>query len=78
MDFKMALVKKLEQLSMDRNSVHGEVEATYCIFSDGKGNNYLQIDTYGSPHRQIPNKKSQSIQLDADALKQLRQILNEI
>jgi len=47
----MAPIKKLEQIDMERNSVHGEVDATYCIFQDSDGRTYLQIDTYGSPGR---------------------------
>ena len=72
----MALVKTLEQITMERNSVHGEVEATYCWFSDDDGQRYLQIDTFGSKDRENPGKQSQSIQLGPEGLAQLRDILN--
>jgi hypothetical protein len=63
---------------MERNSVHEPVQATYAVFRDGKGNTYLQIDTYGSLERQIPGKKSQSIQLSPDGLKALRAVLESM
>ena len=52
----MALIKSIERISLERNTVHGDVRATYCVFRDSRGDAYLQIDTYGSPRRQIPNK----------------------
>ena len=71
----MALVEKFEQLTMDRNSVHGLVRCTYSVFSDGNGNRYLQLDTYGSATRKIGGKKSQSLQLDQKAIDSLCEIL---
>ena len=72
----MALITALERITMERNTVHENVAATYSIFRDDKGDNYLQIDTYGTSHRQIPNKKSQSIQFGPEALNQLREVLD--
>jgi hypothetical protein len=70
----MALVKKLERLALDRPFVHAEVDCTYTVFeSDGK--RYLQLDTYGSPTRKIPGKKSQSLQLGPTAITQLKDLL---
>ncbi len=71
----MALIKKLNSIKMDRNSVHGTVDATYSSFQDKSGVKYLQIDTYGSRTRKIPGKKSQSIQLGPEAQRQLKDIL---
>ena len=71
----MALIGKLEHLQMERNSVHGPVQATYSIFEDDVGTKYLQIDTYGSPDRMLEGKKSQSIQMDEKIMAQLRRIL---
>ena len=71
----MALVRKLEKLSMLRNSEHGEVECTYTIFRDNAGQRYLQIDTYGSSRRQLNGKKSQSIQFGPEAIGELRRLL---
>lgn len=74
----MALVKKLERINMDRNSVHGEVDATVTVFQDDDGTKFLQIDTYGSPEREIPGKKSQSIQFGPEGMAALREILADI
>lgn len=37
----------------------------------------VQLDTYGSPEREIPNKISQSIQLDVKGARELIGILLE-
>lgn len=50
---------------MDRNSVHDEIEATYTTF-ERDGRVFVQIDTYGRESRDIPGKKSQTIQLDKE------------
>jgi hypothetical protein len=71
----MALVRKLEKLSMLRNNVHDEVECTYSIFQDNTGQRYLQVDTYGSSRRQFRGKKSQSIQFGPEAIEELRRLL---
>lgn len=74
----MALVGKFQQLKVDRNQVHGEVQCTYSVFSDDTGNKYLQIDTYGSASRELKGKKSQSVQFGPEAIKALKDILNNI
>lgn len=50
---------------MDRNSLHDEIEATYTVI-DWDGRVLVQIDSYGRDTREIPGKKSQSIQLDRE------------
>ena len=74
----MALIRKLERVSMERNSVHGEVPCTYTVFSDDQGEKYLQIDTYGSPARVLKNKKSQTIQFGPTAIRELQSILTTL
>jgi len=75
----MALIKKLSQITMDRNTVHAPVtDATFAIFQDDEGRSFLQIDTYGSAERKYVGKKSQSLQFGPDALNQLRSILKSI
>ncbi len=70
----MALIRSFELKSMERNSVHKEIGATYTPFhKDGK--TFIQIDSYGTSDRQIPGKKSQSIQLDETGAKTLFAIL---
>jgi hypothetical protein len=69
----MALIRSFTRKNMERNSLHEEIDATYTIF-ERDGRIVLQIDSYGSTDRQIPGKKSQSIQLDrvgAEALYKL-------
>lgn len=72
----MAIVRKLERLILDHGSTHSEVNCTYSIIlgDDGKS---LQIDTYGSAHRKMPDKKSQSIRFSPEAITQLREILSK-
>ena len=64
----MAIVRKLDPIQLDRDSKHSEVDCTYSVIEDDKGNKYLQIDTYGSKTRKIPGKKSQSIRFSPEAI----------
>jgi len=73
----MAIVRKLEELKLEKNSPHTEVDGTYSIISAEDGN-YLQIDTYGAKDRQEQGKKSQSIRFSPESLDQLRDILKRI
>jgi hypothetical protein len=73
----MALVRKLEKSAMQRTGVHKAVDCTYTVFQDKLGQRYLQIDTYGSARRQLPNKKSQTIQFGPDAIGELYRLLEE-
>jgi hypothetical protein len=38
----------------------------------------LQLDTYGSPERQIPGKTSQSIQLNAESAAELKRLIEKV
>lgn len=71
----MAIVRKLDSLSLERDSTHTEVECTYSIIMDDEGRKYLQVDTYGSTARQIPGKKSQSIRFAPEVVTQLKAVL---
>jgi hypothetical protein len=70
----MALVSHLEQMALEVGAEHRPVECTYAVVSDDSGR-YLQIDTYGSADRKIPGKKSQSIRLTTDAIRELKAII---
>lgn len=72
----MAIVRKLKRITLEHDSRHSEVNGTYSIIQDEEGRS-LQIDTYGSKYRKIPDKKSQSIRFSPDAIAQLRQILSK-
>jgi len=54
----MAIVRKLDPLTLEKDSKHTEVNCTYSIITGDKGRKYLQVDTYGSATRKIPGKKS--------------------
>jgi hypothetical protein len=73
----MALVRTLQRVNLDRPFVHDEVECTCTVFQDVHGQTYIQLDTYGSKRRQIPGKKSQSLQLSPEAVKELLGIIRE-
>jgi hypothetical protein len=53
-----------------------EVDCGYAIISAG-GRRYLQLNTYGSPSREIPGKVSQTLQLDQRAAAKLVSLLQE-
>jgi hypothetical protein len=72
----MARIDQIEEITMSRNSVHGPVQVTYSVFHDVEGNAYLQIDTYGSLDREMPGKKSQSLQFSPAGIQRLREILD--
>jgi len=70
----MALVRHFTEKHMERNSLHDEIDASYTVF-ENDGRVFVQIDSYGREDRQIPGKKSQSIQLDAQGAAELFRIL---
>jgi hypothetical protein len=62
----VALIKEFLEVSSERDSVHKEVSCGWRVVTvDGR--RLLQLDTYGTPEREIPNKLSQSIQVDREA-----------
>lgn len=70
----MAIVRKLQKISLEKESRHTEVDATYSII-DEANEKFIQIDTYGSKTRQFEGKKSQSIRLSEEAITQLKEII---
>jgi hypothetical protein len=70
----MAIVRRLKRITLEYGSPHTEVECTYAIIQGEEGKS-LQIDTYGSAHRKMPYKKSQSMRFSPEAIAQLRDIL---
>jgi hypothetical protein len=73
----MAVVHRLEHVTLEKDSPHTDVECTYSIVTDDQGRRCLQIDTYGSTTRKIPGKKSQSIRFAPDAIEQLKTLLQQ-
>jgi hypothetical protein len=54
-----------------------EVAARVFVFGDGPTGPIVQINTYGSPNREFPEKVSQSIQLDRKAAEELWTLLGK-
>lgn len=67
-------ISKLTKVNKERNFIHDQVYATYTVF-DCSGEKYLQIDTYGKPARENPEKISQSIQVNKEAASYLVNLL---
>lgn len=72
----MALIRRFEPGTMTRNSIHDEIDAKYAIITEGD-RSFVQIDTFGRETREIPGKKSQTIQLSRESGLQLIKILKE-
>ena len=73
----MARVALDNERFIDRPSRHAPAKATYSII-EVDGETLLQIDTYGSDQRAMPDKVSQSLQFDAAARRQLRDLLDRL
>lgn len=56
---------KLNKIEKERNSIHQDVQASYTTF-EKDGERYFQIDTYGKDDRMMPEKISQSFQIDKE------------
>lgn len=72
----MALIREFEQVAADRNAVHKPVSCGWRTFSSD-GETILQLDTYGSVERQIPNKISQSVQLNRNGAAVLLSLIRQ-
>jgi len=70
----MALIRRFERKAMERNALHDEIEATYSVF-EHDDRVLLQIDSYGRAEREMPGKKSQTIQLDREGAVALFEII---
>ncbi len=73
----MAIVRELKPRVREKDAQHTDTECTYSVVTEADGTKLLQIDTYGSKHRRIPGKVSQSIRFSPGALKQLTKIIRE-
>ena len=63
-------LENFKRLEKERNNVHSKVTATYSVFYE-LGEKYFQIDTYGNSDRKMPEKISQSFQMDRTTAKYL-------
>lgn len=41
----MAIIRKLDQIQLDRDSKHSEMDCTYSVVEDDRGDKYLWVDT---------------------------------
>lgn len=72
----MVDVSKMKRVEKQRVTVHAAARATYTIFED-EGKRYFQIDTYGRATRDMPEKISQTIQIDRQSAMKLISLLAE-
>ena len=66
----------IERIEKARNVLHEKVYTTYTSF-EKNGQKYFQLDTYGTSSREIPEKVSQSFQLDENAARFFVKLLIE-
>ena len=66
-------IKKIDKY---RNTIHDKVHATYTVF-DMEGSRFVQFDTYGKIDREMPEKISQSFQIDKATAEYLVSLLRE-
>jgi hypothetical protein len=71
----MATIRSLTEKPITVRKKHTDVDATYAIVEGEAGEKCLQIDTYGSDARAMPDKKSQSIRFGPAAAQELQRIL---
>jgi hypothetical protein len=73
----MALISQFNAKHRDKYTTHKPIEADYYVLkTDGKVQ-LIQIDTRGTQDREIPDKLSQTIQLDRESARALFNILKE-
>ncbi|MDQ2094447.1 hypothetical protein [Rhodalgimonas zhirmunskyi] len=72
----MALVLSFEKKDLEHASKQKPVEATYSTF-DLDGEQFFQIDTYGSSDRKLVGKRSQSIRLNRESASRLIDLLQQ-
>lgn len=69
-------LNNFRKIEKERNTVHTRVNATYSSYFIN-GEQYFQIDTYGNSDRQMPEKISQTIQLNKETATLLIKLLSE-
>ncbi|MEO1729713.1 MAG: methionyl-tRNA formyltransferase [Pseudomonadota bacterium] len=69
----MAIIRKFEELDLKMNARHTETHGGWSIQGQD-GEQFIQINTYGSDDREIPNKVSQSLRLSKEAIEQLAKL----
>lgn len=67
-------LNNIKYIEKYRNTIHEKVYTTYTFF-EHDGSKYVQFDTYGRVGREMPEKISQSIQLDRETAAYLVELL---
>jgi hypothetical protein len=70
----MAVIERFEQRPVGRSRSHKRVVCGYGWF-DLEGERVLQLETYGSRERKMPDKVSQSLRLDRRTAKELKALI---
>ncbi len=73
----MALITHIEYGAALSERLHDKIDNARSFYFDIHGDRIFRIDTFGRDTRMIPGKKSQTIQLNRDAARQLINQLNE-
>lgn len=72
----MALIASFRRLNRTTGGFKTTVHCGWAVVSNGS-ERLLHLETYGSETRQIPDKVSQSLQLNAEGAKELRRLIDE-
>lgn len=73
----MALVTHLERAKVERTSIHPTQVTCKYIIVETDGRKLLQLNTYGSADREMPDKISQTLQFDERTALNLFNILKK-
>lgn len=72
----MALIAGFKEGTLTRVTLHDQIDAT-VIRHEFDGRKLLQINTHGRQTREIPDKVSQTLQLDEKSARQLYDIMQQ-
>ncbi|WP_170364886.1 hypothetical protein [Ruegeria arenilitoris] len=73
----MALVTHLEKDERNFRSLHPTQVSCKYLVSESDGKKVLQLNTYGSVNREIPDKLSQTLQFDEKSARELLAVLKK-
>ncbi|MBC7284541.1 methionyl-tRNA formyltransferase [Hoeflea sp.] len=73
----MAVIKSFKLGKGNRVTLHPTQVVATVYYQEYDGRKILQIDTHGSDDREIPDKVSQTIQLDESSAQQLFDLLKK-
>jgi hypothetical protein len=73
----VALITRFNEKKRDRYSTHKAIEADYYVLKMEGKVQLIQVNTKGTKDREIPDKLSQTIQLNRDSAHSLFNILKK-